>query len=118
MSAPETSALRRIPCDADGPVFSEPWQAQAFALAVQMNAEGALTWAEWAEALGRELAVDPGDDGSRYYQHWVAALEALVARRGFAAADELATRKADWAEAYRRTPHGQPIELATPSRAT
>ena len=107
-----------MPRDADGPVFAEPWQAQAFAMAVQLNAQGMFSWAEWAGALSQELTGDPTDDGSRYYQHWVAALEALVARRGFAAADELATRKADWAEAYRRTPHGQPIELATPSRAT
>ena len=99
-----------IPRDAEGPVFEEPWQAQAFALAVQLNAEGAFTWSEWAEALARELARDPADDGSRYYDHWVAALETLAAERGLAASD-LATRKAAWAEAYRRTPHGSPIEL-------
>ena len=92
-------------------MFGEPWQAQAFALAVQLHAEGAFSWSEWAQTLARELARDPSDDGSRYYEHWVAALEALTAARGLTGVAELATRKADWAEAYRRTPHGQPIEL-------
>jgi nitrile hydratase accessory protein len=112
LSAAKALELPGIPRDADGPVFREPWQAQAFALAVQLNAEGAFTWTEWAQALARELASDPADDGARYYDHWVAALEALTANRGLATMSELATRKADWADAYRRTPHGQPIELA------
>ena len=111
MSAPDLQAFPGLPRDADGPVFAEPWQAQAFALAVQLNAAGAFTWAEWAQALSHELAGDPADDGSRYYQHWVAALEALTAERGLAAAAEMAHRKADWAEAYRQTPHGVPVTL-------
>jgi nitrile hydratase accessory protein len=91
--------------------FAEPWQAQAFALAVRLNAEGAFTWSEWAAALARELASDPADDGGRYYEHWVAALEALAVARGLAGADELAQRREDWAQAYRHTPHGKPVEL-------
>ena len=94
--------------------FAEPWQAQAFALAVRLNAEGAFTWTEWAAALARQLAGDPTDDGARYYHHWVAALEALAAERGLASSIELAQRKAAWADAYRRTPHGKPVELAEP----
>ncbi len=111
MSGPDLQALSGLPRDADGPVFAEPWQAQAFALAVQLNATGAFTWAEWAQALSRELAGDADDDGGRYYQHWVAALEALTAERGLAAAAEMASRKAAWAEAYQRTPHGVPVTL-------
>ncbi|HEY2707404.1 MAG TPA: nitrile hydratase accessory protein [Caulobacteraceae bacterium] len=116
MSAPELQesaalALPGLPRDAEGPVFAEPWQAQAFAMAVRLNAEGAFTWTEWAAALSRELATDPTDDGRRYYDHWVAALEALATERGLTAPAELASRKAAWAEAYRRTPHGKPIEL-------
>jgi nitrile hydratase accessory protein len=109
LSAPED--LPGLPRDEAGPVFDEPWQAQAFALAVQLNKEGAFTWTEWAEALGRELATDPADDGSRYYEHWITALERLSAERALAAPAELAARKAAWADAYRRTPHGKPIEL-------
>ncbi len=97
--------------DAQGPIFAEPWQAQAFALAVRLNAEGVFAWPDWAAALSRALASDPGDDGSHYYLHWVTALETLLIERGVLAAPEIAARKHDWAEAYRHTPHGKPVEL-------
>lgn len=111
MSAPDVLALPRLPRDAEGPVFAEPWQAQAFALTLKLNEGGAFTWTEWAEALSVELARDPADDGSRYYEHWVAALEGLTAGRNLATRDELETRKHAWEHAYLRTPHGQPVEL-------
>jgi hypothetical protein len=41
----------------------------------------------------------------------VAALERLVAEKGFADPAALAARKEAWADAYRHTPHGQPVEL-------
>jgi nitrile hydratase accessory protein len=105
-----------MPRDAEGPVFAEPWQAQAFALVVQLNACGAFAWSEWAQTLAEHLAGDPVDDGSRYFEHWVAALEAISAKHGLAAPAETAERKVAWANAYRRTPHGKPIELAAASR--
>jgi nitrile hydratase accessory protein len=91
--------------------FAEPWQAQAFALTLQLHAQGAFSWSEWAAALSAELKAAGPDDGRRYYEHWLAALERLVAERGLAAPDDLTERKAAWAEAYRRTPHGRPVEL-------
>ena len=113
MSVPDAFAgLPRLPVDDAGPVFREPWEAQAFALAVRLSQDGAFTWPEWAEALAHELATDPTDDGSRYYHHWVAALEKLVASRGLSSPAELAGRKSAWAQAYRRTPHGRPVELS------
>jgi nitrile hydratase accessory protein len=108
LSAPD---LPGLPRDAEGPVFAEPWQAQAFALTVKLHEAGAFTWPEWAAALSEELKADPADDGSRYYDHWLAALEQLVVERQLAGFDALQTRKADWADAYRRTPHGKPVEL-------
>jgi len=110
-SASDPLALPGLPRDAEGPVFAEPWQALAFALAVRLSAEGVFTWPEWAAALSRALACDPGNDGSRYYLHWVSALEGLIAERGLVGAPDMAARKAAWAEAYRRTPHGRPVEL-------
>src|ERR1700704_286957 len=69
------SALSRLPRDNGGPVFAEPWEAQAFALAVKLSEQGHFTWKEWASALADELkaAADRGesDDGSRYYHHWL-----------------------------------------------
>jgi nitrile hydratase accessory protein len=112
LSRPDPLELPRLPRDADGPVFAAPWQAQAFALALQLHAEGAFTWPEWAGALSETLkAAGPEDDGSRYYDHWLATLERLVTAKGLAAAEALERRKHAWADAYRRTPHGKPVLL-------
>lgn len=116
MSAPELlDALPSIPRDAGGPVFREPWEAQAFAMAVALHQRGVFTWSEWAAALAREIKAaqadgDP-DHGDTYYRHWLAALEQLVAAKTLATRDELATRRDQWDRAARATPHGQPIEL-------
>ena len=109
-------ALPRLPRDESGPVFAEPWQAQAFALAVQLSEQGHFTWNDWAAALANELEAaarrgEP-DDGSHYYEHWVAALERLVTAKGLADPATLRARKEDWAAAYRSTPHGQAVELS------
>jgi nitrile hydratase accessory protein len=105
-----------LPVDERGPVFAEPWQAQVFALAVKLSQQGHFTWTEWATVLAAELkaAADRGepDDGSRYYHHWLSALERLVTTKGLSDSAALRARKEDWAEAYRHTPHGQPVELA------
>jgi nitrile hydratase accessory protein len=109
------ASLPRLPRDAGGPVFAEPWEAQSFALAVKLSELGHFTWNEWAATLAGELkaAADRGepDDGSRYYYHWLAALERLVLEKGLTDRAALDMRKEDWVEAYRHTPHGQPVEL-------
>lgn len=101
-------------------MFAEPWQAQAFALAVGLFEQGHFTWKEWAAALAGELkaAADRGepDDGSRYYEHWLTALERLVSAKGFADPCAMRERKEAWADAYRHTPHGRPVELRDLSR--
>ena len=113
------AALPSLPRDEGGPVFAEPWQAQAFALAVRLSAQGHFTWKEWAAALAEELkaAADRGepDDGSRYYNHWLVALERLVTAKRLSDPAAMLERKEAWAEAYRRTPHGKPVELMTGS---
>jgi nitrile hydratase accessory protein len=109
------AALPRLPRDEGGPVFAEPWQAQAFALAVRLSEEGHFTWKEWAATLGDELKADAArgesDDGSRYYHCWLTALERLVVMKGLSDPVALSARKDAWAEAYRHTPHGKPVEL-------
>jgi nitrile hydratase accessory protein len=112
-------ALSRFARETERPVFAEPWEAQAFALAVKLSEQGHFTWKEWAAALADEIkaAGSPGepDDGSLYYHHWLAALERLVTANGLADSAALVARKEAWAQAYRRTPHGKPIELAAES---
>jgi nitrile hydratase accessory protein len=112
-------ALPQLPRDGGGPVFAEPWQAQAFALAVKLSEQGHFTWKEWAATLAEELkaAADRGepDDGLHYYEHWLAALERMVAAKGLSDPAALLARKQAWAEAYRHTPHGKPVELISRS---
>ena len=101
--------------DEEGPVFSEPWQAQAFALAVRLSMQGHFTWDEWATELGAELKASVArgepDDGTHYYHCWLAALEHLVISKGLSDPDTLQARKEAWADAYRSTPHGKPVTL-------
>jgi len=105
-----------IPCDAEGPVFREPWEAQAFAMALALHARGLFAWSEWAQTLGEEIkraqaAGDP-DTGETYYRHWMATLERLVAEKGVASPETLARYRHAWDHAADRTPHGQPIVLS------
>ena len=98
-----------------GRVFAEPWQAQAFALAVLLAEHGHFEWSEWSAALARELNASAqrgaATDGSHYYHDWLATLERLVIEKGLADRAALDARKSAWADAYRHTPHGRAVEL-------
>ncbi|MGA2714907.1 MAG: nitrile hydratase accessory protein [Bryobacteraceae bacterium] len=123
ISQPDVLAdLPRLPRDEQGLVFAEPWQAQAFALAVRLSAQGHFTWKEWATALAAELkaAEERGqpDDGSQYYVHWLAALENLSVAKGLSNSAAMHERKEAWADAYRHTPHGKPVELSAGHRGS
>ncbi len=115
MTAPDLTDLPRIPRDDGGPVFRAPWEAQAFGMALTLHERGCFTWKEWSARLAAEIAAasERGevDDGRRYYEHWLAALEKLVAEKGLVPGEELRMRKAEWDLAARETPHGQPIVL-------
>ena len=108
-------AVPSIPCDAEGPVFREPWEAQAFAMALALHESKLFTWPEWAATLGDEIkkaqtAGDP-DTGETYYLHWLNALERIVAEKGVTDAGTLRRYHDAWDHAADRTPHGTPIEL-------
>lgn len=97
------------------PVFREPWEAQAFAMAVRLHEQGLFTWSQWAATLAEEIdraqaSGDP-DTGETYYHHWLATLERLVAETGAASPVEQEHTRDAWRRAAARTPHGQPIEL-------
>lgn len=121
MSPPEPAAagftaLPRLPGDAEGPVFAEPWQAEACALTVRLHETGHFSWMEWTAALGAQFRAaaergEPDNDGGAYYTHWLAALETLVTAKGLTDRAALSHRKDAWEAAYRATPHGQPVEL-------
>ena len=110
-----TDAVPGIPRDAEGPVFREPWEAQAFAMTLALHARGLFTWPEWAATLGAEItraqATGDPDTGETYYRHWLAALERIVGDKGVTSAETLARYHDAWDHAADRTPHGTPIEL-------
>ena len=108
--------LSSIPSGSDGVVFREPWEAQAFAIAVALNERGLFSWTEWAATLADEIRAaqargDP-DTGETYYRHWLAALERLTIAKHATDAATLARYRDAWDHAADRTPHGTPIELA------
>jgi nitrile hydratase accessory protein len=109
------AAVPGLPANRDGPVFREPWEAQAFAMAVALHDRGIFSWTEWAEMLGAEIkraqaAGDP-DTGDTYYRHWLATLERIVAAKRLSDPATLHRYSDAWSHAARRTPHGTPIEL-------
>lgn len=111
----DLGALPAVPRADEGPVFKAPWEAQAFAMTLCLHAAGIFTWREWADALAAELSAAAAhgepDDGSHYYEHWLAALERLVAEKRIVPEPELERRVKEWDAAAQATPHGKPVEL-------
>lgn len=108
-------AVPGIPRRGDEPVFREPWEAQAFAMALALHARGLFSWPEWAATLADEIkraqaAGDP-DSGETYYRYWLATLERLVKEKGVATDEALHRYRDAWDRAADRTPHGKPLEL-------
>lgn len=108
--------LPALPRDKDGPVFNQPWEAKAFALAIRLSEAGFFTWPEWVGIFSREIkaAQERGDPdlGDTYYRHWLNALESICEAKGLVGREDMQQRTADWRLAYLNTPHGQPIDLA------
>jgi nitrile hydratase accessory protein len=109
-------ALAAVPGPERSRTFAEPWEAEAFAIAVALQRRGVFAWDEWAACLGRQIrqaqaAGDP-DTGNTYYRHWLAAIERIVQDKGITNQQTLSRYRDAWDKAADRTPHGQPIELA------
>lgn len=105
-----------IPHNDNGPVFDEPWQAEAFALTLKLHEEGLFTWPEWADCFGAEIATRTAttgqEDNESYYQCWLSALEKITTAKNLLSMDQLEARKEKWRQAYLHTPHGKPIKLS------
>lgn len=114
---PRHPAMPPIPQDGDGPVFREPWEAQAFAMVLDLYDKGLLSWPEWVRLLSAEIAAarvcGEADLGTTYYRHWLAALEKLVVVKGLISTDELAVRKEQWSEADHHRGFGEPIVIGS-----
>ena len=121
VTEPPVAAVGPLPCGAEGPVFREPWEAQAFAIVVALHQCGLFEWTEWArylsEAIRQAQAGGDPDTGENYYRHWLSALERLVTDKGLAAPLALGALRQAWRVAAEITPHGQPVELSPAVRA-
>ena len=109
MQSPDLDVLPELPIGEGGPIFKEPWQAQAFALVLKLHEQGLFTWQEWAEQLGKAISAaraqgDP-DIGDTYYNHWLAALEEITTGKGLVTTDLLASRKHQVQQEHQRL-HG------------
>lgn len=113
MSLPDDlKSMPGLAIEDDEPVFTEPWQAQAFAMVIKLHENGHFTWVEWAETLGAEIAAaGPDDKAENYYSHWLTALEKLTQAKGIATKAEQLDRKDAWERAAKATPHGKAIVL-------
>jgi nitrile hydratase accessory protein len=104
-----------MPADDNGPVFGEPWHAEAFALAIALHRQGVFDWNEWDEEFSntlRDMPSEPGESAeAAYYRRWVLALENLVVDKSLASREEMGRRKELWRRAYLNTPHGLPVDL-------
>lgn len=112
--------LPLLPRDRGDPVFNEPWQAQAFALAVRLSEIGCFTWSEWTAVLSQEIKAaqaqgDP-DLGETYYRHWLNALERICVDKGLVEGEDVHRRTEAWRRAYLHMPHGQPVSLSAACR--
>jgi nitrile hydratase accessory protein len=113
MTGPASRDLAALPADRDGPVFQEPWQASAFALAVHLSERGAVPWTEGSAALAQEIrAADDPTEVDGYFRHWLRALERMCVEKGMLDPANIRRRQEEWRRAYLETPHGEPVELS------
>ena len=110
-----SQSLRHNVSDRESSVFSEPWEAQAFAIVITLSDKGCFTWEEWANTLAETISKSKArggpTDGSDHYLNWVTALEQILESKGLTDFLSLATVKAEWERAYKLTPHGKPVFL-------
>lgn len=98
------------------PIFDEPWQATALALAEQLKLAGVFSPTEWADTLGqiraRQARENIDDTNAAYFEAVLEALEQLSETHAGLTAKERANRQAQWKRAYQNTPHGHPVLLS------
>jgi nitrile hydratase accessory protein len=70
-------------------VFSAPWEARAFAIAVKLAEAGAFKWSEFRERLIEEVrrgdalqSADSVDTANHYHEHFLRALERVIDEKG------------------------------------
>jgi nitrile hydratase accessory protein len=79
-------------------VFEEPWESDVFAVGLALEEAGVYTREEFRRQLIAEISAWEAEDldrrpAWRYYEHWYAAVTALLRARGVVADEELHRRE-------------------------
>ena len=92
--------------------FSEPWQAQLYAVTVELSVSGFFWWDDWAQFLSTKIAGDMGTDDPEYFRLWLEALVMLLEERGVLEFAEIERVSNLWKDAYIATPHGKQVTIS------
>lgn len=90
---------RALPFCADGDmVFTEPWEAKAFAIVVTLSNNGFFTWSEWVDCFSEHVAAATrvevsGGTPKKYYEQWVDAAEELLVAKGLTSTEQLFAKR-------------------------
>ena len=95
--------------------FEQPWHAEVFAVTIHLSEANLFSWVEWTQTLGQHISaaytmrvINGSDD---YYQVLLHALIDLLSVKEVADLETIASMQNRWADAYRNTPHGEPVNL-------
>jgi nitrile hydratase accessory protein len=116
-----------LPGGRDGELaFSEPWEIRAFAIAVAAYDNGQYGWSEFQLSLIESIRQweqggrDPGTEPWNYYEHWLTALETVLAGSGLLSESLLDERAkevlATPRDASHQAAHLEPVAIDPPAR--
>jgi len=79
-------------------VFEAPWEGRVFGMAVALSDDARYPWDDFRGRLVAEIsAAEEHEDGSPYYERWLASFERFVIETGAITAAELDARTAEFA---------------------
>lgn len=101
MNPVPTSLLlaKSLPASVDESLaFSQPWEARAFAIVVELSQAGHFSWGDWVDHFSEEVAAATaveaaGGAPKTYYEQWLAAAEKLLVAKGLTSRDQLASKR-------------------------
>ncbi len=98
----EVADTPRLPRQNGELVFNAPWEGRAFGMTLALREAEPFDWADFRTRLEREIAAaGPADDGTRYYERWLAAFERLLEDAGLVDQAELERRTREYLEGER-----------------
>ena len=96
-------------------IFSEPWQAELFAITLNLHEKGLFNWNSWTKKLGSSLKRDNNnstDNLEYYFLSWLSALEETLLEMKITELTKIASIEKAWKDAISKTPHGKKVEIS------